>query len=170
MRQHTIITLAAAGLLAGCGASTDVTARSIREARQLWTRAGLRDYDLEWTSTGLRSGHYLVFVREGHVRQVRSILADGRTIVAKPGDPSFYSVDGLFQVLEEELDQAQSERPFGQPPGTRIILKFDPDPKLGYPRQYRRDVAGSPQGLAIDVLRLEPSPSPGLPPLPDAAP
>jgi hypothetical protein len=152
--------------LVGCGARTDLSARSIREARQAWNRAGLRDYDLEWTASGPRSGHYRVFVRDGQVRQVRTILPDGREMIAKPGDPSFYSVDGLFQVLEEELDQAHSERPFGQPKGTTVVLKFDPDPKLGYPRQYRRDVVGSSQGLAIDVRQLNPRPSRELPPEP----
>jgi hypothetical protein len=148
-----------ASLLAGCGSSRELTERSLREARQVWTRAGLRDYDLEWRSSGLRSGRYRVAVRGGRVEEVRSVLPDGRVILARPGDPSFYSVDGLFQTLEEELEQARSERPFGQPSGSTAVLRFDPDPKLGYPRSYRRDVVGAPKGLAIDVIRLEPRPA-----------
>ena len=48
------------------------------------------------------------------------------------------------------------DRPFGEPKGSRILLKFDPDPRLGYPRSYRRDVVGSREALTIDVVRLDP--------------
>lgn len=141
--------------LAGCGTGRDVTERSLREARIRWNRANVRDYDLEWSSSGLRAGHYRVTVRGGRVQQVRTVTPDGREIEAHPGDPSFYAVDGLFQTIEDELEQAHSDRPFGRPPGAKALLKFDPDPDLGYPRKYRRDIVGAPQGLAIDVLKLD---------------
>ena len=142
--------------VAGCGGGEDVTPRNLADARALWDSAGISDYDLEWTSSGARRGHYLVTVRAGEVRAVTSVLPDGREIAAKPGDASYYGMDGLFRILEEEASQLLEERPFGQAEGSRILLKFDPDPTLGYPRHYRRDVVGSPQALAIDVVRLEP--------------
>ena len=54
-------------MLAGCAGGQEVTPRAIRDARRLWDRAGIRDYDLEWTSSGLRSSHYRVSVRNGRV-------------------------------------------------------------------------------------------------------
>lgn len=144
--------------LAGCGRQRELTERSLREARLVWTRAEIRDYDLEWTTSGLRTARYRVTVRGGRVEEVRSVLPDGRELVVHPGAPGFYSVDGLFQTLEEELDQARSARPFGQRSGTQVVLRFDPDPSLGYPRHYRRDVVGSPKGLALDVTSLAPRP------------
>jgi hypothetical protein len=35
-------------------------------------------------------------------------------------------------------------------------MRFTPDPKLGYPRSYRRNVLGTSLELAIDVIRLIP--------------
>jgi hypothetical protein len=49
------------------------------------------------------------------------------------------------------------------------VLRFEPDPKLGYPRSYRRDVLGTPQALAIDVVRFEPAATPVAPARPAPA-
>jgi hypothetical protein len=162
-------------LLAGCGGGVDVSTRSVREARRTWQQAHIRDYDLEWRSTGPLSGHYLVYVRDGRVDAVRRVLETpreiklnhGRKILeAHPGDPELYGVDGLFRVLEQELDAAQADNPFGAPQGSRVLLKFVPDEALGYPRTYRRDVIGSRAGLSLDVLRLDTHPPKAIPPLP----
>jgi hypothetical protein len=163
-------------LVAGCGAGgVDVSTRSLRRAQRTWEQARLRDYDLEWRSTGRMAGHYLVYVRDGRVREVRRILDDPRQIKlnrgtavlkARTADPQAFGVDGLFRILEEELDAAQSDNPFGAPKGSRVLMKFVPDDALGYPRSYRRDVVGARAGLAIDVVRLETHPSQGIPPLP----
>lgn len=144
--------------LAGCAGGEDVTPRTLERAKQTWERAGIDDYDLEWTSTGARDGHYRVTVRDGRVREVRSVQPDGKESVAHPGDPSYYSVEGLFRILQEEADQLLEDRPFNMPKGSKVLLKFTPDRKLGYPRRYRRDVVGSQRGLAIDVLKLKPRP------------
>lgn len=140
----------------GCATGEDVTTRALDKARARWEQAALNDYNIEWTSSGARLGHYRVAVRQGEVVSVQSVLPDGRVVEARPGDPSYYSVEGLFRVLEEELDHALSDTPFGRPRGTRVLLKFVTDPVLGYPTRYRRDVAGTRQGLAIDVVSLVP--------------
>jgi hypothetical protein len=142
--------------LPGCGGGQDVTPQALRDARRTWERAGPRDYDLEWTSSGAQNGHYRVFVRGGDVETVHTVLPDGREIEAHSAQPESFGIDGLFQIIEEELAQRQADRPFGQPPGTTAVLRFVPDPRLGYPRSYRRDVLGVPKGIAIDVIRLVP--------------
>ncbi|MDB5352666.1 MAG: hypothetical protein JWN86_3913 [Planctomycetota bacterium] len=155
--------------LAGCAGGEDVTTRSIANARRIWDAAKIRDYDLEWTSSGARDGHYRIFVRDGKVRSIRAFVDDRkerrvREIEVKPGDPSYYSVDGLFKILEEERSQLSEPAPFGQPKGTSVLLRFTPDPKLGYPKRFRRDVVGTPRGLAIDVVRFTPNPGAAIPP------
>jgi hypothetical protein len=169
-----VVLLFAPPCLTGCGGSVDVNTRSIREARRAWEDAKIRDYDLEWLSTGQLTGHYLVYVRDGKVREVRRLLASrreielnhGRDVIeAHPGDPNMYGVEGLFKILEQELDAALADTPFGERKGTRVLLKFTPDEKLGYPRSYRRDVVGSRQGLALDVIRLNTQPPRAIPPL-----
>jgi hypothetical protein len=148
---------------AGCGGGAEVTPESLARARRTWERAGVRDYDLEWTSTGLMSGHYRVAVRGGQVRTIQAVLPDGRTVEAHPGEPRYYGVEGLFVIIGDELEQLKKDAPFGQAKGTRVVLRFTADPKLGYPRRYRRDVVGTPQALAIDVIRFDPDPPPDHP-------
>jgi hypothetical protein len=75
-----------------------------------------------------------------------------------------YSVDGLFTTIKDEIAQLDQPSPFGQPKGTSAILKFTPDPDLGYPKGYRRDVLGTPKGVSIDVLKLDRDPPPAVPP------
>jgi len=166
-------TLAALALLAfsGCSGGEDVNTRTLSQARALWDSAGIRDYDLEWTTSGDRDGHYVAYVRDGKVKRVHAFVDDRRArvvreIEVKRADLNYYGVDGLFTILREEQATAESDpMPFGQPKGTRVLLRFTPDPTLGYPRRYRRDVVGRPKGLAIDVIRLERSTAP-LPPPP----
>jgi hypothetical protein len=143
--------------MAGCGGE-EVTAESIGKAKRLWEQAKIRDYDLEWMSSGLSQARYRVTVRDGSVRSIEAVLPDGRTYPVHPAEPKFYGVEGLFMIMSDELAQRKSNAPFGQPKGTKSVLRFTPDPKLGYPRSYRRDVLGAPMSLAIDVVRLVPEP------------
>jgi hypothetical protein len=143
--------------LAGCAGGVAVTPESIREARARWDRANVRSYDLEWSSAGPRNAQYVVAVRDGRVKTIESITTDGRRVVVKPVDTRFYSVDGLFMTIDEELAQLDQPSPFGQPKGTKSVLRFTPDPTYGYPKSYRRDVMGSPVALTIDVNRFTPA-------------
>jgi hypothetical protein len=138
----------------GCAGGQEVTTEAIEKAKNLWSQAGILDYELEWTTTGPNNAHYDVTVRGGEVRRVESVVPDGRRIELHPGAPRYFGVDGLFLTMANELAQKKSERPFGQPPGTRVVMRFEPDPNLGYPHWYRRDVLGTPQAVTIDVLRL----------------
>jgi hypothetical protein len=150
--------------LAGCGRGENVTVESIARAKQTWTQAGIRDYDLDWTSAGRNNAYYHVTVRGGVVRSIEQILTDGRSIEMHPAQPKYFGVDGLFLTIAEELAQLKTERPFGQAKGSKAVLRFSVDPKYGYPRSYRRDVVGSFLPVAIDVVRFNPDPDPGAEP------
>ena len=155
----SLLSMAALGavcIFARCSGGLTVTPEAITEARKIWAGAGMRDYDLEWIASGMSSAHYFVTVRGGEVRKVESVAPDGRRFELHPAEPRFFGVDGLFTTIADELAQLKSDRPFGQPRGTKVVMRFTPDPKLGYPRLYRRDVLGTTQGLAIDVVRLIP--------------
>ncbi len=158
----TIVVLISA--LPGCGGGVDATPDAIKVAEAKWNAAGIRDYNIEWTNSGQGNGHYRVFVRDGEVKAIYSLLPGGREVVAKPGQPRFYSVNGLFLTIKDEMAQRETATPFGQPKGTSAILKFTPDPELGYPQSYRRDVLGTPKGVSIDVDRLDRDPPREIPP------
>ena len=152
-----LVGLALAGsAFPGCAGGEPVSSRSLDAARAKWERAGVRDYDLEWGSSGLNPSHYVVAVRDAKVRTVESVAPDGRRYEVKPAEPRFYSVEGLFLTLAEELAQLDAPTPFGQPKGSSTVLRFSPDPTYGYPDRYRRDVVGAPMSLAIDVIRFTP--------------
>ncbi len=170
MRQ-TLRLLIVSLLLAipGCGRGVDATTEAVGVAEARWKAANIKDYDLEWANAGLGTGHYRVFVRGGEVKAIYSVIPGGREVVARPGAPRLYSVDGLFTVIKDEIAQRDQPEPFGQPKGTSAVLKFTPDPELGYPRSYRRDVMGTPKGVSIDVLRLDRNPPIDIPPPADAA-
>src|SRR5690242_6088648 len=102
--KHSGAWVASLGLLlglSGCGGGQELTTKALHHARRTWQAAHVTDYNLEWRTSGAREGHYLVYVRGGRVRAVRSILRDGTEIEARPAQAELYSVDGLFQILEE---------------------------------------------------------------------
>ena len=159
--------LAAVCIFARCSGGQSVTPEALAAARKVWAEAGIRDYDLEWSASGITSAHYYVTVRQREVRKVESIASDGRRIAVPTHEPRYFGVDGLFTTIADELAQLKLDQPFGQPKGTKVVMRFTPDPRLGYPRSYRRDVLGTSQGLAIDVIRLIPKgSSSGSPPTP----
>jgi hypothetical protein len=139
----------------GCSGGQVVTADGVKAARQLWSEAGIRDYDLEYT-TAPASGHFLVTVRDSDVKKVEAIQPDGARVVLRPGAPRYYSVDGLFVTIADELAQLEKPNPFERPAGTKILMKFKPHPKLGYPEWYRREVMGTSASAKIDVIKLTP--------------
>ncbi len=157
----------------GCGGGVEVNALNLAQARSLWDAAKVHDYDLEWTTSGDQNGHYVAFVRGGSVKAIHAFVEDRkarrmREIEVKPGDPSYYGVEGLFKIIKEEQAQcADGGSALGASKGARMLLKFTPDPKLGYPRRYRRDVVGQTRRLALDVVRLDPrDPGATVPPIP----
>ena len=70
--------LAAVCIFARCSGGQSVTPEALAAARKVWAEAGIRDYDLEWSASGITSAHYYVTVREREVRKVESIASDGR--------------------------------------------------------------------------------------------
>lgn len=144
--------------LGGCSGGEEVTKQSIAQARKVWTRARIDDYDLDWTSSGTNNAYYHVTVRGGRVRQLEQVLPDGRSVELHPGKPEYFGVDGLFLTMAEEHAQLGTDRPFGQAKGSKAVLLFTPDPKYGYPRSYRRDVVGATLPVAIDVVKFVPNP------------
>jgi hypothetical protein len=157
MRQLvTLVSLLTLGSALGCAGGQEVTPEAIDRAKQVWANAGIRDYQIEWRVRGPNNAHYVVTVNGGGVRKVESVLRDGRALELHPGEPRFFGVDGLFLTISDELAQLKTDAPFGQAKGTKVVMRFGCDPKLGYPLWYRRDVVGTTQAVSIDVIRLTP--------------
>jgi len=74
------------GAIAGCAGGQQVTAEALEQAKQLWAKGGVQDYDLEWTVGGGQTNHYVVQVRDGQVSQIESVLPDGTRRLQKIPD------------------------------------------------------------------------------------
>jgi hypothetical protein len=140
----------------GCGGGQEVTSASLAAARRQWQQANVRDYELEWKSSGARAGHYFVTVRDGKVVEIDQLQPDGTRTQARPGDASYYGVEGLFRTIEADVEHCIDLVRNGPDRGKQIFVRFWPDPRYGYPARYRRDVTGSLRSLAIDVVRFAP--------------
>jgi hypothetical protein len=155
--------LVACTAAAGCSGGQAVTAENLDAARQLWAKAGIHDYDLEYT-TAPANGHFLVTVRNSEVKKVEGIGPGGERNELRPAEPRYYSVDGIFTTIADELLQLKKPNPFDQPTGTTIVLKFKTNPQLGYPEWWRRDIMGGTNRSArIDIVQLTPIPATSKP-------
>jgi hypothetical protein len=152
----TLQSLIILGAALGCSRGQEATADAVARAQARWNMASIRDYDLEWTVAGSNNAHYYVTVERGEVSKIELKKPDGARLELHSGAPRYFSVDGLFLTIANEIKLKQSDRPFDQPPGTKVVLRFQPDKELGYPHWYRRDVMGTPQTMAIDVVKLTP--------------
>jgi hypothetical protein len=151
------ILISVLGAMLGCSRGQEVTSEAIARAQERWANAGIRDYNLEWTVTGPNNAHYYVTVRGGEVSDIELGAPDGRRVKVSSNAPRYFGVDGLFLTIANELALVKSDRPFSQPKGTKVLMRFQPDSKLGYPHWYRRDVMGTSQMLTIDVVKLVPN-------------
>jgi hypothetical protein len=117
------------------GRTEPVTREGLREARGLWQTAQLDNYDLDLETRGAQAGRYHIEVRNG---QLSTITRDG--VAANPAAGEPWTVDGLFQVIEEELDA--SERPDGAAFGaqSKVFLRVQYDRTLGFPTRFVREV------------------------------
>jgi hypothetical protein len=149
-------------LSAGCAGGQGVTPEALDRARQLWERAGITDYDLDYSVKGRTVGHYCVTVRGGQVRKLELVERNGTKVELRHYDPRYYGVDGLFRTIADELALLKTDQPFGQPSGTRIAMRFQPDAQLGYPHFYRRDVLGTTLSISVDVNALIPAAAPSM--------
>ena len=147
-----VLTITAVAILVGIvlfvrhSAGQTVTPEALAAARKTWETAGIKDYDLEWMASGKMTAHYYVTIRGGKVLKIESMVPDGRRFEVHPAEPRFYSVEGLFTTIADELAQLKEPQPFGQPQGTKVVMRFTPDPKLGYPGRVPSERAGDHAG------------------------
>lgn len=118
-----------------------LTEAGLREARERWEAADVSDYDLAISVRGAQSGDHAVRVRGG---VVVSMTTGGEEVPERVRP--YWSVDGLFRFLEEELENARrADEP------SQYVLEAAFDGELGYPRRFLRHVLGGGQGIEWEV-------------------
>ena len=154
------------------GRTEPVTRERLAAARERWKSANITSYDLDLETTGEMTGLYHLEVR---ARQLAKITRNGQSM--NPGDRDYWTVDGWFQAIEEDLDNA--EKPKTDDPASHCDywLRVRYHSTLGYAQRYIRqqkqpsrrtatgyEVPGVSQGVEMRVIRLDISPDLRRPP------
>lgn len=128
--------------------TTPLTQESLARARQRWADAAMLSYRSTYRMHG---SLYEVEVQDG---LVASITVNGQSpSIAQPGA---YSIDGLFDTLQSELENIHDpSNPLGTPPGN-VVARVRFDDRLGYPRRYIRGGTGLSRGSTLEMLEFHP--------------
>jgi hypothetical protein len=130
----------------------ELTDSRLAEAEALWDRAAPASYDIDLEIRGARPGQVQVKVRDSAVSEM---TREGRT----PPERTWHtwSVPGLFETLERELEMAQDPvHEMNATSGMEVWLRCDFDPQYGYPHVYHRLVTGGGPEVYWRVTRFEP--------------
>ncbi len=130
--------------------SPRLTTAALISAKSLWAQAGLRDYSMNITVGGRENARHQIVVANGKVSQMQT-----DSIEAPKRVWDFWTVDGLFTVLEEEVVNAQSpQRAFGVTDPKDVFLDASFDPVTGVPLHYLRQISGRSQATLEWKIKL----------------
>jgi hypothetical protein len=114
---------------------TDV---ALEAARERWSTSGPASYDLDVKIGGRQPGVVHLEVRDGTVTKADR---DGRATPERTWDE--WSVTGQFDTLDRELEMAADPQgTISAPPGAKVWVRCEFDPKIGYPRKFHRYATG----------------------------
>jgi hypothetical protein len=136
---------------------TPLTRENLDAAREKWQSANVSTYHHRYEMSG---GVYDVHVDNGDVRR---LLLNGQPTTSNK--PNLYSVDGLFDILDEELRNAAKTKERGavgtpgvdrsKSAGGAILLYVRFHPELGYVERFLRVVGGSNRSHGVETFTFE---------------
>ncbi len=151
---RTNLILMCAAFLVGAGGAVlwyrepmaPLTREVLAATRQRWRAAGVRGYAVRYRMNG---SDYAIDWRDGIVEQAS---VDGRPPTTT--DPNAYSIGGLFDTLEQELENLTDPAgPFAGVAETVLMrVRFNPD--LGYVERYLRSSGGHGRGASIEIIEF----------------
>jgi hypothetical protein len=116
----------------------DLTEVELQKAQDLWASSGPASYEMDLEILQGRPGTVHIEVLNG---EISTMTRDGRS--PAPRTWRYWSVPGLFEMLERELEMAEDPvHEVGDAAGTRWQLRCEFDPAYGYPRRFHRYVSG----------------------------
>ncbi len=123
-----------------------LSAEALRGARQRWAQAGVADYRLRYRM------HGAVYEIKVEDRVVAEATVDGQ--VPRTGDLGAYSVEGLFNTLEQELENLSDPRgPFAGHAQT-VLMRVRFNAELGFVERYLRSSGGQGRGVSIELIEF----------------
>ncbi len=106
---------------------------------------------VEMSGDRVDSSQYSVTV---HDKNVVQLLRDGKEVQTADGGQD-YSVEGLFHILDEELDLAKKPQVLGAPPGYASYPMAQFDVATGRLLKFQRSVGGTKNSIEIHVTRFD---------------
>lgn len=139
-------------LIFGCSRLEPLTPGLLVQAEQKWkaSRSDFYRLVIEMSGDRVEKGRFEVMVRSGEVVTLRR---NGLVIVPDRGQD--YSMEGLFQVLRQELGLSEKPAMLGAPPGYSVYTTVQFDEQTGRLIHYRRTVGGAANSIEIKVLEFE---------------
>ncbi|MEZ4272038.1 MAG: DUF6174 domain-containing protein [Myxococcota bacterium] len=154
--MRTIVSLLGVGCLLvaaiGCAKGEPLTLTAIQDAQARWEARGLHSYRMVLEIDGdlIDSGRFEVEVRHDKITRLT------RNQVAVASRDPFYTVDGFFKFLRDELEMAADPARYWQAsPGTNIHQRAHFH-AWGYPTRYLRAVVGTKQNITVVVKDVQP--------------
>ena len=151
-RRNVVLMLAAfpLGILAGVWYTREPTVVLTRDtlaaARSHWRAAGVASYELSYDMHG---SAYRIVWRNGRVEDA-SVNGQPPT----SGDWRAYSVEGVFDTLEQELDNVADAAGAYAGRDDVVMMRVRFHPKLGYVERYLRGGGGIGRGATIENVQL----------------
>lgn len=151
--RTNLLLMCAAFIVGACGAilwlrepMAPLTREALAAARQRWRAAGVRGYAIRYRMHG---SQYAIEWRDGFVEQA-SVNDHPPTTT----DLKAYSIDGLFDILEQELDNLSDPAgPFaGHAESVLMRVRFNSE--LGYVERYLRSSGGHGRGASIEMIEF----------------
>ncbi len=127
-----------------------LTRAALDAARATWKRVAIAHYEFEIEVSGTQQGHHSVTVRGG---KVIAMTTDGAATL--PHVHKFWTVEGMFDFLEAELDRAGRRLP---ETSAEVILQAHFDGTRGYPLRFVRHVTGETGSIEWEMRRFAPAP------------
>lgn len=138
--------------MGGCSRLDTLTPEILAQAEQTWKANPPATYRLviEMSGDRVETGRFEAAIRGG---EVISLRRNGLVIMPRRGQD--YSMEGLFQMLKQELGLAEKPAMLGAPPGYSVYLQVQFDPNTGRLIRYRRSVGGTSNAIEVKVLEYE---------------
>ena len=132
-------------------AAPELQAQDLAAARARWSQHGPADYEIILQMGGALTDRRRIVVRD---HQVVDMTVNDRA--ASESSWAFWSVDGLFTFLEEEIRNKEDPVPgLGVSDPRQIVLRARFDTELGYPIYFLRHLLGRQQGTEWEVVAFE---------------
>jgi hypothetical protein len=123
-----------------------LTREGLAAARQRWRAAAVRAYEVRYRMHG---SEYVIHGRDGIVEEAS---VNGRPPTTS--NLNVYSIDGLFDTLEQELENSTDPAgPFAGRAET-VLMRVRFNRELGYLERYLRSSGGQGRGASIEMIEF----------------